>query len=191
METTQALTRTKWSLDPSHSQIGFKVKYLMVTNVRGVFNEYNGSIYTTDDDLPSAEIDLSINPASISTGDATRDTHLRSPDFLDAENFREINFKGIAWERINLNDYVLQGDLSIKGVTKRIQLDVEFNGIAMDPWGGKRAGFVITGKISRKDFGLIWNTVLETGGVMIGDDITIQCEIQLIQQPESQINLFI
>jgi polyisoprenoid-binding protein YceI len=185
METTQALTRTKWSLDPSHSQIGFKVKYLMVTNVRGIFNEYNGSIYTNGDDLPGAEIDLSINPASINTGDATRDTHLRSPDFLDSENFREINFKGIVWERINLNDYTLQGDLSIKGVTKRIQLDVEFNGIAKDPWGGKRAGFVITGKISRKDFGLIWNTVLETGGVMVGDEVTISCEIQLVQQPES------
>jgi polyisoprenoid-binding protein YceI len=185
METTQALTRTKWSLDPSHSQIGFKVKYLMVTNIMGVFNEYNGSIYTSGDDLPGAEIDLSINPASISTGDATRDTHLRSPDFLDTENFREINFKGIEWERINLNDYVLKGELSIKGITKRIQLDVEFNGIAKDPWGGKRAGFVITGKISRKDFGLIWNTVLETGGVMIGDEVTINCEIQLVQHPES------
>ena len=185
METTQALTRTKWSLDPSHSQIGFKVKHLMVTNVRGVFNEYNGSIYTTGDDFPDVEIDLSINTASVSTGDFTRDGHLKSPDFFDAENFREINFKGTTLERTNGNDYVLQGDLSIKDVTKRIKLDVEFNGIIKDPWGGKRAAFEVTGKISRKDFGLTWNTVLETGGVMVGDEVTINCEIQLIQQTES------
>ena len=185
METTQALTRTKWSLDPSHSQIGFKVKHLMVTNVRGVFNEYNGSIYTTGDDFPGAEIDLSINTASVSTGDGRRDTHLKSPDFFDAENFKEINFKGTTLEKTNESEYVLHGDLSIKGVTKRIKLDVEFNGIVKDPWGGKRAAFEITGKISRKDFGLTWNTVLETGGVMVGDEVTIKCEIQLIQQPES------
>jgi polyisoprenoid-binding protein YceI len=184
METSQALTRTKWSLDLSHSQIGFKVKHLMVTNIRGVFNEYSKDIYTTGDDFTDAEIDFSINPASISTGDLTRDAHLRSPDFLDTENFREIHFKGIALERINVYDYVLHGDLTIKGVTKGIQLDVEFNGIAMDPWGGKRAGFVITGKISRKDFGLTWNAALPAGGVMVGDEVTIQCEIQLVQQPE-------
>ena len=185
METTQALIRTKWSLDPSHSEIGFKVKHLMVTNVRGVFNDYIGSIYTTGDDFPDAEIDLSINPASISTGDATRDTHLKSPDFFDAENFEEINFKGTTLERTNKSEYVLHGDLSIKGVTKRTKLDVEFNGIVKDPWGGKRAAFVVTGKISRKDFGLTWNAVLETGGVMVGDEVAINCEVQLIQQPES------
>ena len=185
METTQVMTRTKWSLDPSHSQIGFKVKHLMVTNVRGVFNEYNGSIYTTGDNFPGAEIDLSINVASISTGDATRDTHLKSPDFFDAENFNEINFKGTTLLKTNESEYVLHGDLSIKGVTKRIKLVVEFNGIVKDPWGGKRAAFVVTGKISRKDFGLTWNQVLETGGVMVGDEVAIKCEIQLIRQPEA------
>jgi polyisoprenoid-binding protein YceI len=183
METTQTQTRTKWGLDPSHSEIGFKVKYLMVTNVRGVFNEYNGVILTTGDDFMDAEIDLSINAGSISTRDANRDTHLKSPDFLDTEHFREIHFKGFVWERINVYDYVVQGDLSIKGVTKRVQIGVEFNGVAMDPWGGKRAGFVITGKISRRDFGLTWNAVLEKGGVMVGDEVTISSEIQLVQQP--------
>jgi polyisoprenoid-binding protein YceI len=185
METTQTMTRTKWSLDPSHSQIGFKVKHMMVTNVRGVFNDYSGSIYTTGDDFPGAEIVLSIFPASISTGDVTRDTHLKSADFFDAENFNEINFKGTTLLKTYGSEFVLHGDLSIKGVTKRIKLDVELNGIVKDPWGGKRAGFVITGKISRKEFGLTWNTVLETGGVMVGDEVAIKCEIQLIQQPES------
>jgi polyisoprenoid-binding protein YceI len=182
MDIVQSLARTKWNLDPSHTQIGFKVRHLMVTNVRGAFTKYDGNIYTTDDDFTDADIDLSIDPASISTGDATRDTHLKSPDFLDVENFRELHFRGIALERINVYDYVLHGDLSIKGVTKRIQLDVEFNGIAKDPWGGKRAGFEITGKISRKDFGLAWNAVLESGGVLLGDEIVLACEIQLVQQ---------
>jgi polyisoprenoid-binding protein YceI len=185
METTQTLTRTKWSLDHSHSQIGFKVKHLMVTNVRGVFNDYNGSISTTGDEFSDAEIDLSINPASISTGDGTRDTHLKSPDFFDVENFKEINFKGTTLERKSESEYVLHGDLHIKAVTKRIKLDVEFNGIVKDPYGSKRAGFEITGKISRKDFGLTWNAALETGGVVVGDEVTIKCEIQLIQQLES------
>ena len=185
METRQALTRTKWGLDPSHSQIGFKVKYLMVTNVRGVFNDYTGSMYTTDDNFSGAEIDLLIDTASISTGDGTRDTHLKSPDFFDVENFREINFKGTTLERTNEREYVLHGNLSIKAVTKRIQLNVEFNGIVKDPWGGKRAAFEIIGKINRKDFGLTWNAALETGGIMVGDEVAITCEIQLVQQPES------
>lgn len=185
METTQALTRTKWNLDPSHSQIGFKVKHLMVTNVRGAFDEYNGNIYTTGDNFNSAEIELSIYTASISTGDGRRDAHLKSPDFFDVENFKEINFRGVSLEKTNDSDYILLGDLRIKDITKRIKLDVEFNGIVKDPWGGKRAAFEITGKISRKDFGLTWNTVLETGGVMVGDEVIINCEIQLIQQPES------
>jgi polyisoprenoid-binding protein YceI len=185
METTHALTRTKWSLDTSHSHIGFTVKHLMVTNVRGVFNEYAGSIYTSGEDFPGAEINLSITTASVSTGDGRRDTHLKSPDFFDAENFKEINFKGTSLEKTNGREYILHGDLRIKDVTKRIKLDVGFNGIIKDPWGAKRAAFEVTGKISRKDFGLTWNTVLETGGVMVGDEVTIKCEIQLIQQSES------
>ena len=185
METAQSLTRTMWGLDPSHSEIGFKVKHLMVTNVRGVFTDYKGTIYTTGDDFQNAEINLSINPASISTKDANRDLHLMSPDFFDVENFKEINFKGAKLEKINSDEYILHGDLSIKGVTKRLKLDVEFNGIVKDPWGSIKAGFEISGKISRKDFGLTWNTVLETGGVVVGDEITIKCEIQLIQQSKS------
>jgi polyisoprenoid-binding protein YceI len=185
MESTQTLTRTKWSIDASHTEIGFKVKRLMVTSVRGVFNDYNGSISSTGDDFSDAEINLSINTASISTGNDTRDTHLKSLDFFDVENFKEINFKGNTLERKRENVYVLHGDVRIKGVTKRIKLDVEFYGIVKDPYGSKRAGFEIIGKISRKDFGLTWNAGLETGGVMVGDEVTIKCEIQLIQQSES------
>jgi polyisoprenoid-binding protein YceI len=187
METTQALTRTKWSLDPSHSQLGFKVKHLMVNNVRGTFKNYDTNIFTTREDFLDAEIGLSIFPASINTGDFTRDTHLKSPDFFDTEKFKVIDFKGIEFERIDKSEYVLYGNLTIKDITKRIKLDVEFNGIVKDLWGGKRAGFVISGKISRKEFGLTWNAALETGVVMVGDEVTIQSEIKLIQQAESKI----
>ncbi|SRR5258705_6481327 len=184
METTPVLTRTKWTLDPSHSEIGFKVKYLMVTNVRGAFNEYNCTVYTKGEDFSGADIELSISTGSISTGDTNRDNHLKSPDFFDAGNFKEIKFKGNSLEKISDGAYVLHGDLIIKEVSKRIKLDVEFNGIVKDPYGNKKAGFEITGKISRNDFGLSWNTVLETGGVMVSDEVTIKCDIQLIQQAE-------
>ena len=187
MDTVQSMTRFKWTLDPSHSQIGFRVKHLMVTNITGVFCEYNGNIYTTGDDFVNAEMNLSINVGSVRTGDFTRDTHLKSPDFFDTENFREIKFKGARLKRMQGSGYILDGDLSIKGVTRRIKLDVEFNGIEKDPWGSKRAGFEITGKISRNDFGLTWNAVLESGVVMVGDEVAIKCEIQLIQQPEYKI----
>jgi polyisoprenoid-binding protein YceI len=157
----------------------------MVSNVRGVFTEYSGSIYSDGDDFLQAEIDLTINPASISTGDATRDSHLKSADFFDVEQFSKIQFKGTSMEGIGVNEYLLQGELSIRGITKTIRLDVEFNGIAKDPWGNKKAAFEITGKINRKDFGLTWNTALDNGGVMLGDEVTINGEIQLVQQRES------
>jgi polyisoprenoid-binding protein YceI len=185
METTQILTRTKWSLDPNHTHIGFKVKHLMVTNVRGVFNDYKGDVYTTGEDFSSAEIDLSIGAASVSTGEANRDNHLKSPDFFDTENFKDINFEGTSLQKKSGSEYILEGDLTLKGVTKKIKLEVEFNGIAKDQWGGKRAGFEVTGKISRKEFGLTWNAALETGGVVVGDEISVNCEIQLVQQSES------
>jgi polyisoprenoid-binding protein YceI len=189
METTPVLTRTKWTLDPSHSEIGFKVKHLMLTNVRGVFNKYNCTVYTKGEDFSSADIELSISTGSISTDDTNRDNHLRSSDFFDAENFKEINFKSTSLEKISGGAYVLHGDLTIKGISKRIKLNVGFNGIVKDPYGNTKAGFEITGKIYRTDFGLTWNAVLETGGVMVSDGVTINCEIQLVQQPESELNL--
>jgi polyisoprenoid-binding protein YceI len=184
MGTAQTLARTKWALDPSHSQIGFKVKHLMVTNVRGTFKDINAEIFTAGDDFSDAEIELSINASSADTGDTNRNSHLTSPDFFDAENFKEINFKGISFEKNSTNEYDLLGNLTIKGVTKRIKLDVEFNGIVKDPYGNRKAGFEITGTISRKDFGLTWNAALEAGGVMVGDEVKINCEVQLIQQIE-------
>jgi polyisoprenoid-binding protein YceI len=182
MEKTQTSNGIKWTLDSHHSEIGFKVKHLMVTNVRGVFNEYNGTVQTKGEDFSNADIELSINTGSVSTNNTGRDTHLKSPDFFDAETFKEIKFKGISLEKVSDNEYTLHGDLTIKNVTKEIKLDVEFNGIVKDPYGNTKAGFEITGKISRKEFGLTWNAALETGGVVVGDEVTIKCDIQLLQQ---------
>lgn len=180
METTEVSTKTKWVIDPMHSQVGFKVKHLMFSNVRGTFKEFDASIYTTEEDFMSAEIDFRINPASINTGDEKRDAHLRSADFLDAENFKEINFTADSYEKADNNGrYTLVGDLTMKGIKKQIKLDVEFGGVVKDPWGNQKAIFSISGKINRKDWGLNWNAALETGGVLVSEEVWINCELQL------------
>ncbi len=181
METAE-LTKTKWTIDPSHSEIGFKVKHLIVATVRGSFKEFESSIYTTGDDFMSVEIDVTINAASITTGDEKRDEHLRSPDFFDTATHGEINFMGNTYEKDAASDqYKLTGDLSMKGVTKRIALNVDFCGIVKDPWGNDRAVFSINGKINRKDWGLTWNTTLDTGALLVSDEVVISCEIQLLK----------
>jgi len=180
MKTQEAvLTKTNWVIDPMHSQIGFKVKHLMFTNVRGSFTEYNASISTDGNDFTNAEINVSINAASISTNDSKRDEHLRSADFFDVEKIKEINFLGERFEKTNGGDYVLYGDLTMKGVIKPIKLDVEFGGIVKDPWGNEKAVINLQGKINRKDWGLNWNAALETGGVLVGEEITFDIEVQL------------
>lgn len=181
-------TKVKWVIDPVHSEIAFKVKHLMITNVKGVFNEFEASIYTTGDDFMSAEIDVWINPASITTGDAARDKHLKSVDFFDVENHKEINFVANTYENVdNDGSYELYGDLTIKGITKKIKLDVEFGGVVKDPYGNEKAGFTINGKINRKDWGLNWNTALEAGGVLVSEDVYINCEVQLEKSNEEKV----
>src|SRR5258705_1312937 len=183
METTEITTKTKWTIDPAHSEIGFKVKYLLFTNVRGSFKEFEASIYTTGEDFMSAEIDFWLNPASIDTGDEKRDAHLRSADFFDVEHFKEINFTGNTYEKVDKNGhYELYGDLTIKGIKKQIKLGVEFGGVMKDPWGNHKAAFTINGKINRKDWGLNWNAALEAGGVLVSEDVLISCEVQLVKQ---------
>jgi polyisoprenoid-binding protein YceI len=177
------LVKTKWGLDPAHSEIAFKVKHLMITNVKGVFKEFEASIYTTDDDFMTSEIDFWMNAASVDTGAPDRDTHLKSPDFFDVENHKQISFKGNTYEKVdNDGSYTLYGDLTIKGISKQIKLDVEFGGVMKDPWGNEKAGFSINGKINRKDWGLNWNAALEAGGVLVSDEVRISCEVQLVRQ---------
>jgi len=181
METAEILTKTKWSIDSVHSEIAFKVKHLMITNVKGVFKEFEGDIYSTDEKFMTADIDIRIDTVSIDTGDSKRDEHLKSADFFDVENHKQLTFKGISYEKVDDGNYKLYGDLTIKGIAKRIKLDVEFGGFMKDPWGNQKAGFSINGKINRKDWGLNWNAALEAGGVLVSDEVRINCEVQLIK----------
>lgn len=182
METTTAV-RTKWAIDKVHSEFSFKVKHLMITNVKGVFRDVDADIYTRGEDFLTSEITVRVKSASIDTGDEKRNAHLKSPDFFDVENHKELVFKGKKFQETDEpNKYMLYGDLTIKGVTVPVRLDVEFNGFMKDPWGQQKAGFAIEGKINRKDWELNWNTTLEAGGVLVGDEVRINCEVQLIKQ---------
>lgn len=182
-EATETLTKVKWVIDPSHSEIAFKVKHLMITNVKGVFREFDASIYTTGDDFITSEVDFFMNPASIDTGDAKRDSHLTGPDFFDVEKYKQISFVGDTIEKgKDEKSYKLYGNLTIRGIKKQIKLDVEFGGVMKDPYGNEKAGFSITGKVNRKDWGLTWNAMLEAGGLMLSDEVHIICEVQLVKQ---------
>ena len=183
METPEVLTTTKWIIDTAHTEIGFKVKHLVVANVRGSFKEVNASIHTAGDDFTLAQIEVQINPASINTGIEQRDTHLRSADFFDTQKFREISFTSTTLVKGGKNKFVLSGELTMKGIKKPVMLDVEFGGIIKDPWGTQKALFSISGKINRKEWGLNYNALLEAGGVLVSEDVWIQCEVQLVKQP--------
>lgn len=182
MEAPATINKTKWALDKLHSEIGFKVKHLMISNTKGVFKEYTGTVYTEGDDFTTVQVELWIDPASINTRDAKRDEHLKNEDFFDVERFRDIRFRSTKMEKVKEDEYALHGDFTMKGITRPIRLEAEFNGIINDPWGGRRTGFVIKGKISRKDWGLTWSPVMETGGLVVGDEISITCEIELIAE---------
>lgn len=183
METKLVSTRTKWGIDPAHSEIAFKVKHLMITYVQGTFKDFDATFSTSGEDFMTSEIDFWMNTASIDTGDAKRDEHLKSPDFFDVEEFSQITFTGKSHEKVdNDGGFTLNGDLTIKGITKAVKLGVEFGGVMKDPWGNEKAGFTISGKISRKDWGLNWNAALEAGGVLVSDEVRISCEVELIKQ---------
>ena len=173
----------KWSLVQSHSEISFKIKHLMISHVRGSFKTFDASIYTTGKDFSTAEIDLWIDPSSITTGDAKRDEHLRGTDFFDVEKYKEITFGSSTIGQADAEgNHELWGELTLKGVTKNLKLNVAFGGMITDPWGKEKAGFTVTGKISRKDWGLTYNAAIETGGVVLGDEVSISCEIEVANE---------
>jgi polyisoprenoid-binding protein YceI len=174
--------KTTWVIDPSHSEIAFKVKHLMISNVKGQFGEFSGQLLTNGDDFTTSEISFQINPASISTGVPDRDGHLKSPDFFDVENFKEITFTSGKLSKTGDNEFALKGDLAIKGISQPVKLDVDFGGLMTDPWGNVKAGFTLDGKINRKDFGLTWNAALEAGGMLVGEEIRLNLEVQLLKQ---------
>ncbi|MEV6421465.1 YceI family protein [Streptomyces sp. NPDC051662] len=172
----------EYTIDPAHSTISFTVRHAMVTNVRGTFTEHEGSL-SLDGTNPadsSASIDVSI--ASVDTGMADRDGHLRSPDFFDAETFPKMSFRSTSVEQVDAETYRLTGDLSIKGVTRPLTIDLEFNGSATDPYGNERVGFEGSATILRSDWGLTWNAALETGGVMVSDKVKLSFDISAIKK---------
>ncbi len=172
-----------WALDPTHSEIQFKIKHLMITNVTGSFDLFNVSAQTEDEDFTKAKISFTAEVNSISTNNEQRDTHLKSADFFEAEKFPQIVFTATKAEDVDQDgSYDLFGDLTIRDVTKNIKLSVEFGGVVKDPYGNTKAGFTIHGKINRKDFGLTWNAVTEAGGMLVSEEVKLAAEIQLIEQ---------
>lgn len=173
---------TNWKIDPTHSEVQFKVKHLMITTVTGYFQSFDLEVETEGDDFNTASrIEFTADINSINTNNEQRDTHLKSADFFNAEEHSQLKFVGKGYSS-NGDEGTLQGDLTIRGTTKPITLKVEFGGIVVDPYGQTKAGFTVSGKISRKDFGLTWNAVTEAGAVVVSDDIKILAEIQLIKQ---------
>ena len=171
-----------WKIDPAHSEIQFKVRHLMVTNVTGYFKKFDLIVETETDDFNTAKkIEFKADIDSIETNNEQRDTHLKSADFFDAANHAQLKFVGKNYEGSG-SDAKLHGDLTIRGTTKPTIVNVEFGGIVVDPYGQTKAGFSITSKISRKEFGLTWGAVTEAGQVVVSDDIRVQCEIQLVKQ---------
>lgn len=178
----ETLVKTKWAIDPAHSEIHFKVKHLVISTVTGKFEKFDGTVYASSDDFSDAEVEFSAEAASINTGVADRDAHLKSPDFFDAATHPKLTFKSTSIKKTGDNEYLMKGDLSIRGVTKPVELNVEYGGTTKDPWGNTKAGFEITGKINRKDYGLTWSAATETGGLVVGDEVKLQLGIELARQ---------
>ena len=172
----------KWEIDSGHSGINFSVRHMVVAKVRGKFARWNGGFIAEDGDLARAQVNVVIDASSIETGVTERDAHLKSPDFLDVASFPEITFKSSGVEKRSDALVRVTGALTIRGVTREVTLDVEYSGRANDPWGNERAGFTATTTIERKDFGLTWNQALEAGGVVVGDRVSIEIEVEAVKQ---------
>ncbi|OIN59241.1 YceI family protein [Arsenicibacter rosenii] len=179
---TETPSTATWTVDPYHSEVHFKVKHLMVSTVTGSFGSYNATMETTGDSLEGAQISFSADIDSISTGNEQRDGHLKSGDFFDAANFPQLTFVSTGFTKKGDDEYTLTGDLTIRGTTKPVTLDVEYGGQMVDFYGNTKAGFEISGKIKRKEFGLSWDAVTEAGGVVVSDDVKLVLNIQMAKQ---------
>ena len=175
-----ALVAGVWAIDPTHSEVGFTVRHLMVSKVRGTFKTFDGTLTIADDPLES-RVEARIDAFSVDTRDENRDNHLRSSDFFEVEKYPYLTFVSTG-VRQHGHDYVVTGDLTIRGVTRSVDLDLEFNGVSPDPWGGTRAGFSASTEISRADFGIEFNIPIDGGGVVVGDRIKINLEIEAVLQ---------
>lgn len=175
------MTTSNWNIDTTHSGINFSIRHMVVSKVRGRFTKYSGTLNLSDDDLTQSTIDVAIEAASIDTGTVQRDDHLRSPDFFDVQKYPELRFRSTAIERVEEERYRVRGQLTIRDTSREVTLDVEYGGRAKDPWGNDRVGFLAKTSLDRKDFGLGWNQVLEAGGVLVGDRVEIELEVQAVK----------
>jgi polyisoprenoid-binding protein YceI len=180
VETPKTGTRTQWKLDPTHTHVEFSAKHLMITTVKGRIADVEGTIYIDENNPTKSTVEAVLDAKSIDTRTDQRDNHLRSADFLDVEKYPQIKFRSTRIEG-DRDEFKLTGDLTIRDVTKPITLDVKFEGQQKDPWGGERVGFSATGKFDRRDYGLTWNVVLETGGLTVGNDIKIAIEVEAVK----------
>ncbi|MGM0505578.1 MAG: YceI family protein [Bacteroidota bacterium] len=177
-----ATETTRWAIDPTHSVIGFKVKHLVISTVTGTFKEFSGQLETMGEDFDGASVTFEASIDSIDTGVADRDAHLKSADFFDAENHPKLTFKSTSFNKTGKGEYDLEGELTIRGTTKKVQLKATHGGTAVDPYGQTKAGFEISGAINRKEFGLEWNAVTEAGSVVVADKIKLNLDVQVTQE---------
>jgi polyisoprenoid-binding protein YceI len=175
-------TLTKWSIDPLHSEVQFKVKHLVISTVSGFFKSFEGTVETDNEDFEHSKINFSIDINSVDTNQTQRDEHLKSAEFFDAAKYPHITFSSTSFKKTGDDEYDLKGDLTIKGITKPVTLNVEYGGLAADFYGNSKAGFEVTGKINRKDFGLTWDGVTEAGSIVVGEDIKLTINAQLAKQ---------
>ncbi len=176
----ESLVKSKWKVDMAHTKLGFSARHMVISEVEGRFKDFN-LIVNAGDDFTDSEIDVTIKTTSIETGNPDRDNHLRSPDFFDAANHQEIKFKSNSMEKISRDEFKLKGDLTIRDITKPIELEVIYGGKVKDPWGNERVGFQVEGKVNRFDYDLKWNTLMETGGAVVSKIIKLNCYVELIK----------
>lgn len=177
--TVPVAAQTKWAFDKVHSKVEFSVSHLVISEVSGFFKGFDGTVEATKDDFSDAKIDFTVDINSIDTDNQNRDGHLKSDDFFNAEKFPKMIFKGKSLKKVGKNKYKLTGDLTIRDITKSITLDVVYNGTVKDPWGNTKAGFKVKGTVNRFDYGLKWNTLMETGGAVVGKDVEIKVDLEL------------
>ena len=176
------MATTKWILDPTHSEIQFKIRHLMITNVTGSFGKFHAEVETTDENFETAKINFTAEVDTITTNNEQRDGHLKSADFFEISKYPTLTFVSTKIEKVSGEEYVLYGGLTFHGVTKNIKLKVEHGGIIKDPWGNTRTGFTLEGKLNRKDFGLEWNAATEAGGVVLGEDVKLHASVEFIKE---------
>jgi polyisoprenoid-binding protein YceI len=181
------LTTTKWVLDPTHSEVQFKIRHLMISTVTGQFNKFEGTIETEDDDFTTAKAHFSAEVTSINTNNEQRDAHLKNVDFFDGDNHPQITFESEKMEKVDEENYKVYGIFTMRGISKKIILDAEFGGAATDPWGNSRVGFSLSGKINRKDFGVSFGLLADTGGVALANEVKMIVNAQFVKQKVAEV----